>query len=171
MSPALRHPAAVLALATWIVNDHWAKAQYPGAVTGKLSDVAGLLVFPLLLVAILDAPRWLLGRADDSPVRSHERRLLACIVATGACFSAINLWPAAAQAWAWGLGAGQWVLAGLPARGPIPASVTLDPTDLAALPCLGLAWLIGSRHARRCASRTAAHPPGGEARLIPDESW
>ncbi|WP_345393526.1 hypothetical protein [Nonomuraea salmonea] len=29
-----------------LVNDHLLKAAFPGVVTGKLSDVAGLLVAP-----------------------------------------------------------------------------------------------------------------------------
>ncbi|HEU4589588.1 MAG TPA: hypothetical protein VFS13_01665 [Steroidobacteraceae bacterium] len=32
----------VLALATLIVNDAWLKPNYPGLVTGKLSDFAGI---------------------------------------------------------------------------------------------------------------------------------
>lgn len=34
-----------------IFNDHWLKQAFPGLVTGKLSDFAGLAMFPPLLVA------------------------------------------------------------------------------------------------------------------------
>ena len=49
----LGHPVTVLALAVLIVNDHVLKAAYPGWVTGKLSDAAGLVVAPALLGLVL----------------------------------------------------------------------------------------------------------------------
>lgn len=48
----LRHPVAIAALALWVLNDHLFKALWPGLVTGKLSDIAGMVVTPLLLIAI-----------------------------------------------------------------------------------------------------------------------
>jgi hypothetical protein len=40
----------LFAVAVLIVNDHVLKHRFPGLVTGKLSDFAGLFFFPLLLV-------------------------------------------------------------------------------------------------------------------------
>ena len=50
---ALAHPGSVLALVVLVLNDHVLKQAWPGWVTGKLSDVAGLVVAPLLLAALL----------------------------------------------------------------------------------------------------------------------
>ena len=48
---ALVHPVALVALAAWIANDHFLKRLHPGLVSGKLSDVACLIVVPLLAIA------------------------------------------------------------------------------------------------------------------------
>ncbi|MFT5682697.1 MAG: hypothetical protein ACI8RZ_003621, partial [Myxococcota bacterium] len=45
----LLHPVTLTAMALLAVNDHWAKYALTGVVTGKLSDFAGLVFFPLLL--------------------------------------------------------------------------------------------------------------------------
>ena len=42
----------LLGLALLVVNDHVLKQAFPGPVTGKLSDVAGLFVFPLFLATV-----------------------------------------------------------------------------------------------------------------------
>lgn len=42
-----------------ILNDHFLKYSLHNAVTGKLSDVAGLLILPLFLQYLFDAPRGL----------------------------------------------------------------------------------------------------------------
>ena len=44
-------PGFLAALTLLIINDHWLKSAYPGLVTGKLSDFAGLFVVALALVA------------------------------------------------------------------------------------------------------------------------
>jgi hypothetical protein len=117
------HPARALLTPTWLLalvvlalNDHLLKGAglLPGAVTGKLSDLAGMLVAPVLLAVLLR-------------VRSR-RGLLLCHAAVGAVFAAINLSPAAAAAWS--------ALMGL----VWPWHVTVDPTDLLALPALALGW-------------------------------
>jgi hypothetical protein len=45
-------PAFILALALLVANDLYLKAQYPGWLTGKLSDFAGLYVFAQLVAAL-----------------------------------------------------------------------------------------------------------------------
>ena len=40
------HPVALAAIAVLVVNDHVLKSAYPGWLTGKLSDIAGLVFFP-----------------------------------------------------------------------------------------------------------------------------
>ena len=49
----LLHPVALVALAILIVNDRLLKDAWPGPVTGKLSDVAGLVVAPLASGALI----------------------------------------------------------------------------------------------------------------------
>ena len=46
-SRALATPIAIFAIALLVVNDHVLKLACPGLVTGKLSDFAGLMFFPL----------------------------------------------------------------------------------------------------------------------------
>ena len=46
----LLHPVNLIAMLVLGLNDHWLKAAWPGLVTGKLSDVAGLVVLPLVVV-------------------------------------------------------------------------------------------------------------------------
>jgi hypothetical protein len=53
--PLLR-PMFLVALATLIVNDAVLKLRFPGLITGKLSDFAGLFAFTAFWVAF--APRW-----------------------------------------------------------------------------------------------------------------
>jgi hypothetical protein len=45
----LASPVAVAGLVVLIANDHFFKSHYPSALTGKLSDLVGLFIFPLFL--------------------------------------------------------------------------------------------------------------------------
>ena len=45
----MTRPLAVIAVLSLFLNDHVFKYAWPGVVTGKLSDVAGMIFFPLLL--------------------------------------------------------------------------------------------------------------------------
>jgi hypothetical protein len=117
----LSSPVWWLALGTLLINDHVLKTAgvLPGAVTGKLSDFAGLVVAPVLLVALL--------RAEALAAR------LACFAAVGAGFGAVKISAAAAAAAAGALGA-----IGIPSR------IIADPTDLIALAVLPAAFLLTS---------------------------
>ncbi|KYF51085.1 hypothetical protein BE08_09470, partial [Sorangium cellulosum] len=110
---SLLHPLWLGALALLVLNDHALKGSglLPGWLTGKLSDLAGLLVAPAALAALLRV--------------SSRRGFLGAHVATGAVFSAINLAPQAARA-----------VEALMALTPLPWRITVDPTDLMALPAL-----------------------------------
>lgn len=113
---ALVTPTWLLALVVLALNDHIFKGSglLPGAVTGKLSDFAGMIVAPVLFAALL---------------RVRTRRgLLACHAAVGAVFAGINVSPVIADAWAWLM---DFVY---------PWHITVDPTDLVALPALALGW-------------------------------
>jgi len=109
------HPLWLGALAVLALNDHVLKGAgvLPGAVTGKLSDFAGMLVAPALLAALVG-------------VRGRRGLLLAHL-AVGVVFSAIQLSRPLADAWS--------VLVGLTGFSWI---TTCDPTDLVALSVLAL---------------------------------
>jgi hypothetical protein len=127
----LRHPLWWGALLVLVVNDHLLKGAgvLPGWLTGKLSDVAGLIVAPVLLAALLGAGR---------------RARLVAMAAVGGVFTAIKLSAAAA-----------WAACQLTAAFGVPWQIWCDATDLLALPVLGVAWLIG---ARPCHAPSNARP-------------
>lgn len=137
---ALLHPIALASLVLLVANDRFFKAEYASAWTGKLSDCAGLVVFPLLLTALWEWGAWLLKSRSPRTMLPTE----VCIGFTGLCFSAINVSDAAA---AFYVQAVDWLwrpLAGTPlSLGGVHH--TLDPTDLFALPFLGLAWWVSQR--------------------------
>lgn len=119
----------LISLLVLVVNDHLLKGSglLPGWLTGKLSDVAGLFFFPLLLVALLHlAGRWW----GFSVRRTHT---LAAGLLTATVFAAIQLSDVAVAAYAFALEL-------LPViywhQAP---SITPDPTDLLTLPAVWLA--------------------------------
>ena len=136
------HPLPLGAVLLMAVNDHLLKGAgvLPGWLTGKLSDVAGLLFFPLLLTALWRTTAWLArrGRKPLSPAL-----LAAATLLTAGCFAAIKLSPALA-------GLTEALVPRLDPTGFVRASrVVVDPTDLLALPVLVLTWAHGRRFFRR----------------------
>lgn len=132
----LLHPVALGALAALLVNDHVLKWRYPGWVTGKLSDVAGMIVFPLLACAVFAA---VVRRVD------RRRALAVCVAATAIGFALVKLWSPATHACELVLGALQWpltVVAQGALAGVTPVDIVRDPSDLLALPFTAVAlWL------------------------------
>jgi hypothetical protein len=151
---ALLAPAPVTAILVLLLNDHLLKGALGSTswavVTGKLSDVAGLAFFPLLL--------WTLVEAFDRrrPFHANRRALWTCIGVTAVVFGATKTIPFAADAYRWSWGAMQlpfrWLLSG--ASTVRPVRLVMDPTDLFALPALGIAAIVGER---RC--RAQKNPP------------
>lgn len=118
-------PASLAALALLALNDHVLKAAAPGIVTGKLSDIAGLVVAPPLLavgLALLRVPL-------SAPT---------ALVVTAVCF-------ALAKTTEWGVDTVNtvWSLAGWPTH------ILRDPTDLVALPALLLSAHVARTERRR----------------------
>ncbi|GAA0985790.1 hypothetical protein GCM10009555_061870 [Acrocarpospora macrocephala] len=113
------HPLTVASVFGLLCNDHLFKALWPGVVTGKLSDLAGLVVAPPLLNLVIRVP--------------YLSLLLTGVLFTLVKTTAVGA-AAATQAWTlvWG-----------------PAEVLADPTDLLALPALGVAWWIWKHPASR----------------------
>ena len=133
----LVHPLPLAAVALLVLNDHALKGSglLPGAITGKLSDVAGLFFFPLLLTSLARGAARLAGRDLDA------RRALAVIstAATGLVFTLLKF------------------------HGPFNAFMTsvwgvntMDASDIFALPVLLLSAAFMLRHAP--GERGAAHP-------------
>jgi hypothetical protein len=148
----LLHPLAVLAVAVLVINDHLLKALVPGLLTGKLSDIAGLVFFPLLAVSAVEVAA--LGLRRRPPDR--RRLVLGAIVATGLVFGLVKTTAVGSAVFAWSLGAAQWLAGAGPLRGdgPYPVAVTTDPGDLVALVALvGAWWVARPRDASRL-SRT-----------------
>ncbi|WP_061290881.1 hypothetical protein [Herbidospora cretacea] len=106
----IAHPLTVLALVVLVVNDHLLKFTWPGVVTGKLSDVAGLIVAPALLDLVL-------------------RNAKVSIAVTGVGFTLVK----ATETGAW-LASEAWSLVWG------PSVILADLTDLLALPALCAAW-------------------------------
>ncbi|NUP65219.1 MAG: hypothetical protein HOW71_23970 [Nonomuraea sp.] len=102
-----------------LLNDHLLKQVSPGFVTGKLSDVAGLVVAPALVALLF-------GRRAD----------LAATVLTGVLFTLVKTTGTGAD-----LASQTWTLVAGHSR------VLADPTDLIALPALALAWWVRRRSA------------------------
>ncbi len=100
----------MLALVVLVVNDHLLKYTWPGFVTGKLSDVAGLVLLPPLLGLVVGRP-------------------LPAIAITGIGFTLVK----ASEGGAW-LASEAWSLAWG------PSLIRADLTDLLALPALYAAW-------------------------------
>ncbi len=116
---ALLHPLWLTSLLVLAGNDHILKtaAFLPSALTGKLSDVAGLIVAPALFATVLC-------------VRTG-RGLALCHIAVAAVFTAIQLSASAANVWSAAMGGFGF-----------PWLIVQDPTDLLTLPALGLSWRV-----------------------------
>ncbi|MEZ4299154.1 MAG: hypothetical protein R3B70_29665 [Polyangiaceae bacterium] len=134
----LRHPLFLFSLLLLLANDHLLKGAgvLPGAVTGKLSDFAGLLVAPVFVAALFGA-------------RTRGGRALA-FAAPAAVFVAINVSGAAASALVAAAG-----LVGMKWR------VWQDPTDLAALVMLVPAWRLSARGALGVGREAESGSAGG----------
>lgn len=142
---AFLHPLPWLAVLVLALNDHLLKGHGPPMLTGKLSDVAGLAFFPLLLEALLELGLVAVGRSRGPSMR----RLYGCVLVTALCFALMKATALGALVYARGLGALQWPLraalalvAGEPMPGLTEAGIVRDPTDLVALLALGLAWPV-----------------------------
>ncbi|MCO4748060.1 MAG: hypothetical protein KC912_24920 [Proteobacteria bacterium] len=110
------HPLALGMTALLLLNDHVLKASWSGVITGKLSDVAFLVVAPIVVAAVLAH-----ARVGDA----RARRI--ALVGVAAFFVVLQLWAPLGDTLAGWLGGVH----------------TADPTDLLTLPALALtrwAW-------------------------------
>ncbi|MBN2007583.1 MAG: hypothetical protein JXA21_29830 [Anaerolineae bacterium] len=123
----LTHPLCWLAVGLLLLNDHVLKRAAPSALTGKLSDFAGLFFFPFLAATIAGL---FLDRRHPTPQWSAPLIFLL----TGAWFAAIKTLP-----WANAL-----TVSALAQVVP-DSQIVLDPTDLIALAALWPAWRLWRR--------------------------
>jgi len=140
---AMLHPVALASLAALVFNDHYLKLHAPGALSGKLSDVAILVVGPLLLQGLAEVAAARGGRAW----RPSRRVFLSAAAVTCAAYALEKTVPAATEAYRLAWGALRWPLDGLAAwargaRWPsyARAAAVTDPSDLLALPAVAGAW-------------------------------
>ncbi len=115
------------------LNDFYLKGSglLPSAITGKLSDLAGLIVAPVCLYGAL---RWVFPTRQQA---FRRRLLLFCLGAVGLTFAAINLSKGASD-----LVVGLFALIGL------SWSLWPDPSDLVALLILPLTYFVLNRDAQ-----------------------
>ena len=142
----LLHPMALAGLATLLLNDHVLKVHAPSPMTGILSGFAGILIFPLVLQAGWEMVAAVSGRWNGP---SLSVIVLAC-VATGIGYAAVEMYPPAADAYRYGLGALQWPASAVIALLDhqhlpplVPVLAVADPYDLLALPFLAIPLLLG----------------------------
>lgn len=148
----LLHPVALGAVALLALNDHVLKAAYASWWTGKLSDVAGMVFFPLLLQAVME----LGARAAGRPWGPSRQVLIAAAAGTALGFSLVQVWPPATEAYRLVWGALFWplasvgsVLAGDGLAAFRPVRIWADPSDVLAVPAALVAVWSGWGRTRR----------------------
>ncbi|HCR70693.1 MAG TPA: hypothetical protein DIW23_04545 [Anaerolineae bacterium] len=113
----LTHPLILLSIFILLINDHVLKVYIPSALTGKISDFAGLFFFPILLSAILN----LVFQSFQS-----RKIALASFIFTAIWFSLIKTIPFFKNL----------------TENIFNIQIVLDPSDLMALIMLPLAWRL-----------------------------
>lgn len=131
---------AVGALVAVILNDRVLKVHSPSWFTGKLSDFAGLVYFPLFVVAAMEAVRWLVSRRRW---QLGPRSVVAVCIVVGLAMVLIKTWGPAAEFYRSSLGVVLWpayVLGDLVQGGGPPSvrrvGLVEDRSDLVALVAL-----------------------------------
>ncbi len=158
MKPLL-HPITLAALVVLVLNDHLLKSCFPGVVTGKLSDVAGMILAPIVLSAIISAPALELATVEKLGKR---RAAWACVIAVALVFSLTKTWAPATRAWEMAFetlrAPIRFVVTHVLARPAYSERVVLvrDPTDLIALPFGLIAAAILTSSPQRAAADEGA---------------
>jgi len=134
------HPVTLAAVALLLLNDWVLKPRFRGSfVTGKLSDIAGLVFAPVVLSAAIGLALRVVGR----PGYLTQLRLVLCCAATAIGFAVVKLYPPIGDVVAHAIGHG--------------ASFYPDWTDVLCTPCVLVAYWIGRDELRLLANPTA--PP------------
>lgn len=140
----LLHPLVVVTLVVWAVNDHVLKEAWPGLVTGKLSDAAGVVVAPVILIGIYELRPG--GR------RAGPTVVVGCAAAVAVAFAMVEILPAAAGVYEQTMGFARWpydlasgLASGDGVAGPVRVQLWQDAPDLLTLPLLFVPLLLGLR--------------------------
>ncbi len=142
------HPWPLMAMVVLGVNDHLLKGSgwLPGWVTGKLSDFAGLLFFPLFVTAAVDTLLYLAFRISGGRTPSYSLKmwkLYAAVAFTAILFVPLKL----SDTWGTLYIQAMHVLDVFDWFGGF--QVTKDPTDIVAIAMFPLAIGLGRRFVRR----------------------
>lgn len=163
---ALLHPVTLLSLVVLVLNDHWLKRVAPSVLSGKLSDLAGLVLAPLVLHASYEGLS--VARGKPAARGRANRALCVSVVVTLLSFTLVELWEPAERAYRYGWAALQWppralwsLLHGRATPGLAPVVATADVTDLAALPMGIVALVVGWQ----------GHPAPAAARRRTQSRW
>ncbi len=143
----LLDPVAIASLALLVLNDHVFKAAARGTafgvVTGKLSDIAGMVFFPVLVVAGIE----LLGRVRRSFSGPQPRVAVVVAVVVATVFALTKVSTTAGQVYAMTWAIMQWpfrMAQALWSDGAAPAlrpvAHVVDPTDVVAI--VGVLYVV-----------------------------
>lgn len=145
----LLDPVSLIAIAVLILNDWYVKQHWPGFISGKLSDLAGLIFFPLLLVALAELAVMVLRR----PWRATRTTFVIMSLVVAAAFAATKAIEPVRDLDEVVLGWLRWLpiaayraAVNAPTGSPVRHEVVADLTDLLAVPCVLAAIWIGSRY-------------------------
>ena len=128
-------PLPLLSVALFALNNALLKQACPGFLTGKLSDITACFFLPLFVSALLELATW---RTMKPGVR----------IAAGVSITALIFVPVKLDDGASRLLTRLVDSLGVPLGFPASTSIA-DPTDLLALPFLGLAvWFVARRSSR-----------------------
>lgn len=123
---SLSHPISVAAIIVLLINDHLLRRLWPSWWTGKLGDCVWLVFAPLLLALLLS---WF----APSQKAGQERAVgFVAFVLTGLGFTLAKTIPAFAAL----------IIRLLETLTSWPMTLMTDPTDLLALPALGIGWYV-----------------------------
>ncbi len=123
-------PLPVMAVIVLFVNDHFLKARFHNAVTGKLSDFAGLFFFPLFALSLI----FLIGGLLRQKWQLGTVNLLLAILLTHFSFVLIKLWEPATS-----------IYVIVHSALGVNSQVVRDPTDLWALLMAPLTYFYARR--------------------------
>ena len=141
----LLHPISLVSIALLVVNDHVLKWSYPGLLSGKLSDLTGLIFFPLLLQALYELLQ-LIWRGSFTP---SQRVLWVFAGLTALVFTLVKLTTLGGELYTRALYLLQWPFLSLARGYSMPflgrVMLTQDATDLIALPCVLVAVWAGRK--------------------------
>lgn len=143
--------AAALSVAVLLVNDHVLKAWLGNTLTGKLSDVAGVFLLPLLTVAVAEGVRAVCRR----PWRTDRAEITAHVLVVGLGFAAVKTVPVVGDTYEVAVGVLRRLVT-FSTEPAVPIIVYRDATDLLVLPVLIGSCLFLRRR------RTVLRDPAGQ---------